>query len=279
MDFDLGRVADQIVNVEGTGQNPRSSATGQGQFIGSTWRNMIRKYAPDLAQDRSDDEINALRTNPNYAGLGKQMTRAYARENAGIIQGAGFDPSPGNVYLAHFAGPGGAVKILNADPNASAGSILGSAAVKANPFLANMTAGQLQGWATRKMAPIGTTVGLPGEGSPTTAPVPAGAIESQGTGAPGLLPLGQPAPASSPATAPGGAQGLLAGMIGNQPAAAVAGVLGRLGGGGSQQQQPYQPQQQPWLALPQLQPMQFPAARRPVQFTQATQINPYGGRS
>jgi hypothetical protein len=79
------------------------------------------------------------------------MTAAYAADNGQVLSKAGFDPTPGNTYLAHFAGPQGAVKILSSDPNAPVSSILGDAAVKANPFLQGMTAADLQAWASRKM--------------------------------------------------------------------------------------------------------------------------------
>jgi hypothetical protein len=79
------------------------------------------------------------------------MTTAYAGDNAGILSNSGLPVTPGTQYLAHFAGPRGAVGILNADPATPAGAILGAAVVKANPFLAKMTAGDLAAWADRKM--------------------------------------------------------------------------------------------------------------------------------
>jgi hypothetical protein len=143
---------DRIIQAESGGnpyaKNPRSSATGAGQFIDSTWLSMIGKYRPDLAEGKSKAEILALRTDPE---LSRAMTEAYAAENAGVLGQAGFRATPGNTYLAHFAGPQGAVKILGADPSASVASIMGDAAVRANPFLANMTAGDLINWAGRKM--------------------------------------------------------------------------------------------------------------------------------
>jgi hypothetical protein len=46
------------------------------------------------------------------------MTEAYANQNQAILSKAGVPVTPGTTYLAHFAGPGGAVKVLQADPNA-----------------------------------------------------------------------------------------------------------------------------------------------------------------
>ncbi len=56
----------------------------------------------------------------------------YARENAGYLGDRGHATTPGNIYLAHFLGPGGAVAMLNADPTRSAAEV-NPAAAKANP--------------------------------------------------------------------------------------------------------------------------------------------------
>ncbi|OAF05471.1 hypothetical protein AYJ54_00770 [Bradyrhizobium centrolobii] len=175
-------LSDLIVGAESGGDanatNPNSSATGAGQFINSTWLSMIRQHRPDLADGKSDQEILAMRGDPN---LSKEMVDAYAADNQAILQKNGLPVTSGNTYLAHFAGPQGAVKVLQADPNAPVGSILGDAAVKANPFLAKMTAGDLQAWAARKM------------GQSPSQPQPAQASPASAPGAPLTLPSA-PAP-------------------------------------------------------------------------------------
>lgn len=159
-------LADRIIGVESGGnanaRNPRSSATGAGQFIASTWEAMLAKHRPDLVQGRSREEILALRNDPE---LSRAMTDAYASDNSAILTGKGLPVTPGTQYLAHFAGPQGAVGILSADPAAPAGSILGGAVVKANPFLAGMSAGDLAAWADRKMGGA-----MPGIGTGAAAP-------------------------------------------------------------------------------------------------------------
>ena len=143
---------DQIIGVESGGdpnaRNSRSSASGLGQFIDSTWVSMIQKHRPDLAQGKSRDDLIALKSDPD---LSREMTARYADDNGQILAGAGLPVTPGTTYLAHFAGPQGAVKVLQSDPNAPVSSVLGEAAVKANPFLQGMTVSGLQAWADKKM--------------------------------------------------------------------------------------------------------------------------------
>lgn len=162
---------DQIISVESGGKNvsnPNSSAAGPGQFIDSTWLDMLAKHRPDIAGSR--DELLALKGDPN---LSRAMTEAYAGDNAGILSKAGHPVTPGTQYLAHFAGPQGAVGILNSDPSTPAGAVLGDRAVKANPFLANMSAGDLAAWADRKMGGKAAPLSMAGPAQPAPAPAAA----------------------------------------------------------------------------------------------------------
>lgn len=161
-------ISDRIISVESGGNpnshNPRSSASGLGQFIDSTWLSMLAKHRPDLTANHSPQELLSLKSDPT---LSKQMTDAYAQDNAGVLTSAGLPATPGNTYLAHFAGPQGAVSVLSADPSAPVSSVLGQGAVAANPFLKSMTAGDLSAWANQKMGGPATTP------SPSTAAIPA----------------------------------------------------------------------------------------------------------
>lgn len=187
---------DSIIQVESGGdpyaKNPRSSASGPSQFIDSTWLSTIRTARPDLA-GKSDSELLALKTDPQ---LSREMTQAYANQNQAILSKNRLPVTDGNTYLAHFAGPGGAVKVLQADPSAPVGDILGPAVVKANPFLARMTAGDLQAWASKKVGgstpqpqPAPMAPAAPASGLLSAPTAPAGlAPEQAGLGAPQSLP-------------------------------------------------------------------------------------------
>lgn len=164
---------DSIIGAESGGdtnaRNPNSSASGPGQFIDSTFLDVIRKARPDLA-DKPDSELLALKTDPV---IGRQATEAYAAQNAQVLSNAGHPVTLGNTYLAHFAGPQGAVSVLNADPSAPVSSVLTPGAIKANPFLQGMTVGDLRAWADRKMG--GPQPQQAASAAPTNAP-PAGPL-------------------------------------------------------------------------------------------------------
>jgi hypothetical protein len=150
-----------------------SSASGPSQFIDSTWLSTVRAHRPDLA-DQPDSALLALKTDPQ---LSRDMTAAYASDNQALLSKAGIPVTPGTTYLAHFAGPQGAIKVMQADPSAPVSEVLGPGVVKANPFLANMTAQGLQAWASRKMG--AETPGVQAS-APQTAPA-----------SPAALPAGQ----------------------------------------------------------------------------------------
>ena len=66
-------LSDLIIGAESGGRNignPRSSAFGPGQFLSSTWLDMLRRTRPDLASLPRDQQL-ALRSDP---ALAKQMT-------------------------------------------------------------------------------------------------------------------------------------------------------------------------------------------------------------
>jgi len=143
-------MTNRIVGAESGGRanaaNERSTALGAGQFIRGTWLDLLARYRPDLTG--TPDELAALRTDPK---LSAEMVEHYTAENAKGLSRAGHAATPGNLYLSHFAGPSGALKVLAADPTASVRSVLGERAVASNPFLDKMTVGDLRAWADRKM--------------------------------------------------------------------------------------------------------------------------------
>jgi len=155
-------MVERIIEVESGGdanaKNKRTSATGLGQFLNETWLDLIRAYRPDLIRGRSTAEILELRRDPK---LNREITIRFVERNAAMLKRRGLPVTPGTIYLAHFAGGGGAVAILSAPQNADAALVMASAditgrtkrenIIKANPFLDRFTAADLKIWADRKM--------------------------------------------------------------------------------------------------------------------------------
>jgi hypothetical protein len=156
-------VVERIIAVESGGdpnaRNKRSSATGAAQFLDETWLEMVRTYRRDLVEGRSEKEILELRRDP---ALARAITTRLVEQNAAMLKKRGLPVTPGTLYLTHFAGPAGVVAVLSSvSENADAASLMASAdatgrttrekLVNANPFLKELTVGDLKNWANRKM--------------------------------------------------------------------------------------------------------------------------------
>lgn len=150
---DVGSIAGQIQKVEGTGQNPNSSAAGVGQFTDKTWLDTVRGSRPDLA-DKSDVDLLARRNDPEFASA---MTHNYTAQNIQALSGANLPTTPGNVYMAHVLGPTGAIKALSADPSTPISALVSPQAVQANPTIlgGGKTVADVRQWADNQMVGVG----------------------------------------------------------------------------------------------------------------------------
>ena len=156
-------IVERIIAVESSGdsnaKNKRSSATGAGQFLDETWLEMIGSYRPDLVQGRSKKEILELRRDPE---LTREIVTRLVEQNATMLKKRALPVTPGTLYLAHLAGPAGAVAVLPVSENADAAALMASAdatgrttrqkLVNANPFLKELSVRDLKHWANRKMS-------------------------------------------------------------------------------------------------------------------------------
>lgn len=124
-----GGYLERLAQIESGGNpsaaNPNSSAKGLFQFIDST----ARQYGVDPMDPVSSTQ-----------GAG----RLAADNAATLTQALGREPTPGELYLAHQQGAGGAVKLLT-NPDAPAAAIVGEDAVRLNGGDASMSARDFAG--------------------------------------------------------------------------------------------------------------------------------------
>jgi hypothetical protein len=117
-------------NLNPNAQAPASSAKGLFQFIEQTWLSTLKEqgtslgYAPyanaiarqasgqySVSDPRMYDRIMDLRADPTANAL---MAGAYTRANAGkLAERFGRTPSEGELYIAHFLGPNGAMRLID----------------------------------------------------------------------------------------------------------------------------------------------------------------------
>lgn len=162
-------MVERIIIAESNGdpnaRNKRSSAIGAAQFLDDTWLEAVRRHRRDLIQRRSDKELLDLRRD---AELAREIAARLVEEYAAMLNKRGLPVTPGSLYLAHFAGPAGAVALLSGAESADAASLMAAAdvtgrttrekLVNANPFLKVLTVGDIKRWADRKMA-VGNSAG------------------------------------------------------------------------------------------------------------------------
>jgi len=160
--LDFGAVVEQIINAESNGnagkKNKRSSATGAAQFLEEIWLEMMATHRPDLVEGHTRTELLELRHDQE---LSREITTRLVERNAKILSQRSLPVTPGTLYLAHFAGPAGAVAVLSVPENEHAASIMASADATgrttpekimfANPFIGDFTVADLKRWADRKM--------------------------------------------------------------------------------------------------------------------------------
>lgn len=120
----LWRITDAESGAGRNTVNPRSSARGPFQIIGSTWDSLARAH-PDLALTNRNDPEQQARAAPWLLKMNNDTLRTTL----------GRESTPMEQHLAWFAGPTGAVKVLRADTSTPLAQVLGSLAAQQNPEL------------------------------------------------------------------------------------------------------------------------------------------------
>lgn len=174
------------------GGSPLSSAQGPFQFLSGT----AKQYG--LA-------------NPNDPAASADAAARLTLDNKTALTNAlGREPTPGELYLAHQQGAGGAIKLLQ-NPNAPVESVIGAQAARNNAATPGMTAGQFANKWMGKFGDIAQTVDpnqkniIDAQADSPAAPMafadtqpPAGAAPSQAAQNPAAVPAAtQPAQSAS----------------------------------------------------------------------------------
>ncbi|HZT28079.1 MAG TPA: transglycosylase SLT domain-containing protein [Pseudolabrys sp.] len=141
-------------NLNPAAQATTSSAKGLYQFIDQTWLATMKQAGPALGfsnyaaaivqtpdgqytvpDPAARAAIMKLRSDPSVSAT---IAGAFTRSNASQLNSAlGREPSEGELYIAHFLGPDGAAKLINAasnQPHANAAAMFPQAA-SANPSI------------------------------------------------------------------------------------------------------------------------------------------------
>ena len=148
-------------NLNPSAQASTSSAKGLYQFIEQTWLGAVKNSGPangygnyadaisrsadgryQVADPTMRTAIMKLRSDPAASAV---MAGSFTRANAQQLQSAiGRSPTDGELYIAHFLGPDGAAKMINAatsQPGANAAAMFPQAAA-ANPSIFYDSAGR-----------------------------------------------------------------------------------------------------------------------------------------
>lgn len=146
----LSHFLDRLMLAESGGRdtaaNPRSSALGPFQFIKSTFISIARRHFPAEIAELSDAEVLTLRTTRSFA---RAAAAIFTLESAAHLKSHGLPPTLPHLRLAFLLGPGAAVRVLQAEPQARLSSLVGPGVIGANPFMVGVSASGLVARATR----------------------------------------------------------------------------------------------------------------------------------
>ena len=147
IEANLDRFLDRLMQAESAGidtaKNPRSTALGPFQFIESTFLDLVEREFAEETRMLGRADILRLRTDRLFA---RRVARVYVRDSAEMLMENGERAGYGNLRLAYLLGTTAALQVLKARDEAPVANILGRAVVKANPFLARMSAERLAQW-------------------------------------------------------------------------------------------------------------------------------------
>ncbi len=152
-EFSLPNYLAKTKGAEGTGKNPKSSAIGYFQFTDSTWRGTYKAVFGNTGE--SDAQILAKKKD---LGVATKLAEKLTNDNIAKLTAAQKPVNDATVYLAHFLGVDGAIKVLSAHADASIAALIGNSNPKKDPIRSNpnvfnkvKTVGDMLAWTKSKM--------------------------------------------------------------------------------------------------------------------------------
>jgi hypothetical protein len=136
-----------IANQSGAGGKATSSAFGIAQFTKGTFEGLAGKagkenplYGKTWDDYKSDTDLQ------------REALNQLMDTNRQYLEKQKVSTSDAAIYLAHFLGPNGAVKVLSQPDSAPLASVISPSQMEANPMLQKMsTVADIKSWADKKM--------------------------------------------------------------------------------------------------------------------------------
>lgn len=140
-----------IANQSGEGGKATSSAFGIAQFTKGTFEGLAGKagkenplYGKTWDDYKSDTDLQ------------REALNQLMDTNRQYLEKQKVSTSDAAIYLAHFLGPNGAVKVLSQPDSAPLASVISPSQMEANPMLQKMsTVADIKSWADKKMGGSG----------------------------------------------------------------------------------------------------------------------------
>ena len=136
-----------IANQSGEGGKATSSAFGLAQFTKGTFEGLAGKAGKEnpLYGKTWDDY-------KSDTGVQREALNQLMDTNRQYLEKQKVSTSDAAIYLAHFLGPNGAVKVLSQPDSAPLASVVSPSQIEANPMLQKMsTVADIKEWADKKM--------------------------------------------------------------------------------------------------------------------------------
>lgn len=120
---------------EGSTQNPGSSAVGEGQFIDSTWLDIIKDY-PEVKGMSDQQKLDIRKSNnPQDQAIVRRALIDFTEKNAKKLTENGLTSDFLSLYMMHHFGPSGGINILTADPRTPIRNVVSQKVLEANPYI------------------------------------------------------------------------------------------------------------------------------------------------